>query len=174
MTMNNLHALFEHELKDVYAAEQQVLKMLDQMKNEALDGQLRTAVEEHARETRTQIERIEGVFRSMNLQKGNATCPTVEGLAQEKRHFMQEDPIKEVVEVFNVGAGVKTERYEISAYEGLLDLAEKLGIEDVVAPLQENLREEVQMLERLKGISKSMSIPGEVKGKGQQQTRTTR
>lgn len=158
MPLNNLHDLFEHELKDVYAAEQQNLRALEMMQNQARDKDVRTAIEQHIGETRTQIERLDTVVSSLNMRVDGASCPTMEGMMKEKHHFEQMNPIAELMDVYNVGASVKAERYEISSYEMLIELAAKLGMEDVAAPLQENLREEQAMLKRLTTISKNMSV----------------
>lgn len=165
MAINNMNELFEHELMDIYGAEQQVLKMLQQMTDEAQTPQLKEAVTNHVDETRNQIGRIERVFQSMNIDKRDVSCPTVEGLSQEKRNLKQQNPSKELLDVVNIGSTIKTEHYEIAAYENLLTMAKQLGMEDVVAPLKENLEEERAMLERVQRASKEMKI-------GQQQKQT--
>lgn len=175
MPLNNVHDLFEHELKDIYGAEKKILGMLQQIQEEAQNPDVRQAVEQHVQETETQIRRIEGVFSSMNLEKGSATCAAMEGMSKEKREFDGKNPAKEIRDVFNVSAGMKTEHYEISAYESLIELANKAGMQDAVRPLEENLREERAMLDRLKDVSKNMQI-GQTGGgqkQGQTQSRGT-
>ena len=73
----------------------------------------------------------------------------IQGLIREKRLLMREKPTPELLEFFNVGAGQKVERYEITAYENLIDMADKLGISDAVELLEQSLLEEEAALGRL-------------------------
>ena len=70
------------------------------------------------------------------------TCAGMEGLIKEKKLFMREKPSEELLEFYNIGAAQKVERYEITAYESLIDMAEKLGMSDAVELLEQNLQEE--------------------------------
>jgi ferritin-like metal-binding protein YciE len=81
------------------------------------------------------------------------TCPGIEGLIKEKKTFMREKPSDELVEFFNIGAGQKVERYEITSYESLIDMADKLGMTDAVQLLEETLQEEEAALNKLKMIA---------------------
>ena len=74
---------------------------------------------------------------------------------------MRERPSDELLEFYNIGAAQKVERYEITAYEGLIDMAEKLGMTDVVELLEQNLQEEEMTLNRLKAISSEFDVAEE-------------
>jgi ferritin-like metal-binding protein YciE len=67
----------------------------------------------------------------------------------------------EFLEFYNLGAGQKAERYEITAYETLIDMADKLGMADVVELLEENLREEEAALNKLKAIASDFDVADE-------------
>lgn len=72
------------------------------------------------------------------------------------KQFMQHKPTKEIVQVFNIGAGQKSARYEITSYEGLIELAEKLGFSVAVADLSANLAEEEAALKTLKTLGQKI------------------
>ena len=74
---------------------------------------------------------------------------------------MREKPSEELLEFYNIGAGQKVERYEITAYEGLIDMAEKLGMSDVVELLEQNLHEEEMTLNKLKAIASEFDVAEE-------------
>lgn len=156
MSLNNLHDMFEHELKTLHAGETLTLAALQQVASETRDPEIRKGVEAHVRETEEQIRRIEGVLKGMNAAVGNARSAVFEGLAEEKRIFLAKEPTPEMLELFNVAAALKTERIEVTCYENAIDLARQLGAEELAAPLRESLREEEAMLVRVQQIFHTM------------------
>jgi len=158
MAMQTIEELFEHELKDIYSAEHALLDALEQMASESSDRDIRKAFTQHRRETQAQIKRLERIFRTLGQKPEADTCAGIEGLIKEKKLFMRERPTPELLEFFNIGAAQKTERYEITAYEGLIDMADKLGMSDVVELLEQNLQEEEAALNKLKAIASEFDV----------------
>jgi ferritin-like metal-binding protein YciE len=171
MAMQTIEELFEHELKDIYAAEHSLLDALEQMANEATDREIKKGFVQHRKETQGQIKRLDRIYKSLGLKPEAGTCPGIEGLIKEKKAFMRERPSAELLEFYNVGAGQKVERYEITAYEGLIDMAEKLGMTDAVELLEQNLQEEEMALNKLKTIASEFDVAEEVEQT--EETRTT-
>jgi ferritin-like metal-binding protein YciE len=158
MAMHTIEELFEHELKDIYGAEQSLLDALEQMAEESSDREIRKGFTQHRKETQGQIKRLEKIFKSMGQKPEAETCAGMEGLIKEKKLFMREKPSPELLEFYNVGASQKVERYEITAYENLIDMAEKLGMSDAVELLEQNLQEEEATLNRLKAIASEFEV----------------
>ena len=161
MAMQTIEELFEHELKDMYGAEQSILDALQQMAGESTDREVKRGYLQHRKETQAQIKRIERIFKSMGQKPVAETCAGVEGLIKEKKLFMREKPSEELLEFYNIGASQKVERYEITAYESLIDMAEKLGMRDAVALLEESLQEEETTLNKLKAIASEFEVADE-------------
>ena len=161
MAMETIEELFEHELKDIYGAETALLAALEQMAGESSDREIRKAFTQHRRETQGQIKRLDKVYKSLGQKAEAATCPGIEGLIKEKKAFMRERPSAELLEFYNIGAAQKVERYEITAYETLIDMAEKLGLTAAVELLEQNLQEEEATLNRLKTISSEFDVEEE-------------
>ena len=161
MAMQTIEELFEHELKDVYSAEQSLLEALEQMANESPDREIKKGFTQHRRETQGQIKRLDKIYKVLGQKPKAGTCPGIEGLIKEKKAFMREKPSEELLEFYNIGAAQKVERYEITAYEGLIDMAEKLGLSDVVDLLEQNLQEEEMTLNRLKAIASEFDVADE-------------
>jgi ferritin-like metal-binding protein YciE len=162
MAMQTIEELFEHELRDIYAAEQSLLEALEQMAQESSDREIKRGFTQHRKETQAQIKRLEKIYRSLGRKPESGSCPGVEGLIKEKKLFMREKPSNELLEFYNIGAAQKVERYEITAYESLVDMAEKLGMTDVVDLLEQNLQEEEMALNKLKTIASEFDVAEDV------------
>ena len=161
MAMQTIEELFEHELRDIYSAEQSLLEALEQMAQESSDREIKRGFTQHRKETQAQIKRLEKIYRSLGQKPESGLCPGVEGLIKEKKLFMREKPSNELLEFYNIGAAQKVERYEITAYESLVDMAEKLGMTDVVDLLEQNLQEEEMALNKLKAIASEFDVAEE-------------
>jgi ferritin-like metal-binding protein YciE len=162
MAMQTIEELFEHELQDIYSAEQSLLDALEQMAQESSDREIKRGFTQHRKETQAQIKRLEKIFKALGQKPESGSCPGMEGLIKEKKLFMREKPSSELLEFYNIGAAQKVERYEITAYESLVDMAEKLGMADVVELLEQNLQEEEMTLNKLKAIASEFDVAEDV------------
>jgi ferritin-like metal-binding protein YciE len=138
MGMQSIEELFEYELKDILGGEQSLLDALEQMAQESSDRE-----------------------KSLGQKAEAETCAGIEGLIKEKKVFMREKPSEELLEFFNIGAAQKVERYEITSYENLIDMADKLGMTDAVELLEQNLQEEEAALNKLKAIASEFDVTDE-------------
>jgi ferritin-like metal-binding protein YciE len=159
--MESIEELFEHELKDILGGEQSLLGALEQMAEESSDREIRKAYIQHRKETQGQIKRLEKIFKSLGQKAEAETCAGIEGLIKEKKVFLREKPTEELLEFFNIGAAQKVERYEITSYENLIDMADKLGMNDAVELLEQNLQEEEAALNKLKAIASEFDVTDE-------------
>src|SRR4051812_31771288 len=173
MAMQTIEELFEHELKDIYGAEHALLDALEQMAGESSDREIKKGYTQHRKETQGQIKRLDKIFKSLGQKPEAETCPGMEGLIKEKKVFMREKPSAELLEFYNIGASQKVERYEITAYENLIDMAEKLGLSDAVELLEQNLQEEEATLNRLKAIASEFEVAEEDEEEMEEQEQTS-
>ena len=174
MAMHTIEELFEHELKDIYGAEHSLLDALEQMAGESSDREIKKAYTQHRTETQGQIKRLDKIFKSLGQKPEPETCPGMEGLIKEKKVFMREKPSEELLEFYNIGASQKVERYEITAYENLIDMAEKLGMSDAVELLEQTLQEEEATLNKLKAIASEFDVTEEAEEEEEEETTSTR
>jgi ferritin-like metal-binding protein YciE len=65
--------LFVHELADAMSAEQQLLKMLPELQQEALHPELKSALKEHEHETKGHVKNLQGVFKQLGEQPEETT-----------------------------------------------------------------------------------------------------
>jgi ferritin-like metal-binding protein YciE len=158
MAMHTIEELFEHELNDIYGAERSLLDALEQMADESCDREIKRIFTQHRKETQLQVKRLDRIFKALGQTPGPDPCPGLEGLLEEKRAFIREKPSEELVEFYNIGASRKVERYEITAYENLIDMAEKLGMRGAVDLLEQSLLEEEAALNKLKTIASEFDV----------------
>lgn len=168
--MQDLHQLFVHELQDVWAAEQTLADSLDRMSRESTTPELRQAFSTHLSETQNHIARLRQVFDAVGAQPNTLTCEGMEGIIQEHDRFVaMNQPSPQVHAAFAIGASEKVEHYEIAAYEGLLRLADAIGLQQAVGPIQANLADERQQLTRLQNVGRNMNLQRmAAQGSGQQ------
>src|SRR5215217_3237262 len=110
-----LHDLFEDQIKDLYSAENQIIKALPKMAKNASNEQLRMAFERHLEETRGQVARLEQIADEMDFSLRGKKCKGMEGLIEEGKEVMAEFE-DDVLDAAMIGAAQKVEHYEIAAY----------------------------------------------------------
>lgn len=149
--------LFEHELKDIYYAEQTLTKVLPKLAQESNDEELAKAFKHHLAETKQQIVNLEQVFKNLGKRASGEKCPGIEGIKEEHESFMEEnEPTGEVLDLHLTGAASRAEHYEIAAYTGLVSQAKALGERESAGLLEENLKQEKEALKTVESISKRM------------------
>ncbi|MDB5033472.1 MAG: hypothetical protein JWQ98_713 [Chlorobi bacterium] len=155
MAVKTLSELFEHDLKDIYYAEHRLVDALDELAGESKSREIKRAFTAHKKETLGQIKRLKQVFKLFGEAPEAEKCPAIEGLLKEKKDFTKkEKPTPEILEYANLTAAAKTERYEITAYEALIEIAQVLGMDKAVELLSANLQEEEAALATMKTLSK--------------------
>ena len=159
MELNRLESLLEDQLKDLYSAENQLVKVLPRMARAASSSSLREAFERHAEQTRDQIERLKQIGSSLGVSLGGKRCYAMEGLIEEGNEVMKAEGEGTLIDAALVGAAQRTEHYEISAYGTARAMAERLGLSEIAEMLQRTLDEESETDELLTRISVGELLP---------------
>ena len=89
--MKKLEDLFEHQLKDLYSAESQLVKALPKMAKAANDEKLKKAFEDHLEETKEHKKRLEEVSKDLGFKPTGEECKAMKGLIEEAESFLKED-----------------------------------------------------------------------------------
>ena len=134
--------LFEHTLQDIYYAEQQITKNLPTMIEKASDPQLRSAFEQHLKETQNQVRRLERVFEMQGQEAKGSDCAAMDGILSEAKEIIGDCGDAEVADAAMLSSAQAVEHYEITRYGTLISLAKQLGHEDWARVLDETLQEE--------------------------------
>ena len=156
--MQSAKELFTHELTDMLDAEQKLVEALGQLaEDHAEEPQLQKGFQSHQAQTEKQVERIQQIFEQLGEEAEQTECKGIKGLIEERDSFKEEeDPAKDILAIFDVGAAIKVESYEINAYESLIRLADQLDMSKAVKLLQQNLKEEEQTRTKLQGMMRKL------------------
>jgi len=154
--METMKELFEHELADVRDAEMKLLTALQRMAKKVSNEELQELILAHREETAEQVRRLDEVFEELDMKPKREPCKGMSGLIEEFGHIVrEEDPEDIILDLIAVGGSIKIERYEISSYESLIEMAEKLGLQSIKA-LKANLAEETAALEKMQQMSEKL------------------
>lgn len=141
-TINNFSDLFEHQLKDIYNAETQLLEALPEFQEKATNKELKNALSQHLEETKEQIIRLENIASSLNINPKGETCEAMKGLIKEAKSFVEETAEGDVRDAGIIADAQRIEHYEISAYGTITHYARALNKEEISKVLKESLSEE--------------------------------
>jgi ferritin-like metal-binding protein YciE len=157
--LSSLDDLLVHELQDIYHAEGQILKALPKLIKAATSPELKTAFEEHRRQTQVQVERLDQVFQLLGHPAKGKKCEGMAGLLEEGKKTMAQDAEPAVLDAALIAAAQKVEHYEIAAYGCLCTYAEMLGYDQVHDLLGQNLDEEETTDQRLTALAERIINP---------------
>jgi ferritin-like metal-binding protein YciE len=147
--------LFVHTLRDIYYAENQILKSLPEMIEKASDPQLKQAFQVHLGETENQVKRLEQVFKMHGVEAKGVDCPAIDGIIDEAEDVAGEVEDQKVLNAALAAAAQAVEHYEIARYGTLIAWAKQLGRNDCASVLQKNLDEEKAADKKLTEIAES-------------------
>jgi ferritin-like metal-binding protein YciE len=147
--MRKLEDLFEHQLKDLYSAEDQLIKALPEMAKNAKDEKLKKAFENHLEETKNHKKRLEEISETLGFSPTGEKCLAMEGLIKEAKSFLEEDADDDVKNAGMIAEAQRIEHYEISGYGTAVRYAKELGHDDVAKKLHKTLDEEYEADEKL-------------------------
>ncbi len=153
---NPLEVLLVDELKDIYSAENQILKALPKMVKGASSPELKRAFERHLEETRRQVERLDQIGQALDIKLTGKKCKGMEGLIEEGKEIMEEDLDENAIDAGLIGAAQKVEHYEIAAYGTARTHATLLGYTKIARLLQQTLNEEGATDKKLSQLAESI------------------
>jgi ferritin-like metal-binding protein YciE len=142
MKLETLHDLYVDELKDLYNAENQLVKALPKMAKAASDPLLAKAFTDHLAETEGQVQRLEKIFKQLEVSPKGKTCKAMEGLLKEGKEVMAEEADPTVMDAALIAAAQRVEHYEMAGYGCVRTFARLLGEEQAAELLQATLDEE--------------------------------
>lgn len=153
----HVHALFLHELKDLYDAEHQLVDALSEMSVVASNEDLRIAFDQHRAQTQDQISRLEEVFRSVDASPERVTCTAMKGLIAEGMKTLKErDWSPEAKDVALIGAARRVEHYEQAAYESAWALARSMDHAEAADLLEQTRAEEASTDKKLMNLGNKL------------------
>jgi ferritin-like metal-binding protein YciE len=145
--------LFVHTLRDIYYAEQQIVKALPDMIKKATDEDLKQGFETHLGETKKHVKRLEQVFEMHGVEIKGVDCPAIDGIIEEANEVIGEVDDKSVMDAALIAAAQAVEHYEMTRYGTLIAWAKRLGRNDCASLLEQTLQEEKAADNKLTAIA---------------------
>jgi len=153
--MDSLEELLQDELKDIYDAEKQLTKALPKLAKKATAAELKTAFEEHLRQTERHVERVEEAFEQLGMPARGKKCEGMQHLISEGEKMIAEAEDDATRDALMIAAAQKVEHYEIATYGTLRTWANLLGKPEVAGLMEETLEEEKETDQNLTSIAES-------------------
>jgi ferritin-like metal-binding protein YciE len=158
MQENQLKELYVEELKDLYSAENQLVKAIPKMAKAATSEDLRAGFEEHLEQTKEHVARLERIFKALGESPKGKTCKGMQGLISEGSEMIEEDPEPEMLDAGLISAAQRVEHYEMAGYGCVATYAELLGENEAAQLLRTTLGEERETDEKLTELSKEINV----------------
>lgn len=148
-----LKDLWIDELRDLYDAENRLVKALPKMAKASTSEELRTGFENHLEQTKGHVDRLEEIFDSLDEKPTGKQCPAMAGLVKEASETMDEDFEGPVMDAALIASAQRVEHYEIAAYGCVSTWATLLGENEAAALLDKTLEEEKETDEKLSELA---------------------
>jgi len=165
-TPSYLQKFFIDQLKDMYYAEKELTRGLDEMKKACTTEELEDAFDNHIKQTERHIQRLEKVFRLIGETPEAKRCEAMDGLLKEVRGVISETEEGSLTrDAALIVAAQKVEHYEIATYGGLVQLALTMQLNRAADLLDKTLNEEEETDALLTDIAENdINIEAEQEG----------
>jgi ferritin-like metal-binding protein YciE len=161
MELASLQDLLVDELKDLYSAENQLLKAIPMMAKAATSKDLKAGFEKHLKQTHGHVERLEQVCGELDVSPKGKTCKAMEGLVKEGGEVIKEKMEPEVKDAALIAAAQRVEHYEMAGYGCVRTYATLLGHTKSARLLQQTLDEEGATDKALTKLAEKINVEAE-------------
>ena len=152
--VTNLKGLFIEQVKDLYNAEKQQLKVLPELLTRAVVEELQQAIDRCITETKEHINRLENIFSNLNITQGGERCEAMEGLIKEALHLAERSSDSEVLDAGIITSLQRINHYEMAGYGSACAFGKELGYNEISETLHKTLEEAKNMDLHLTRIAK--------------------
>jgi ferritin-like metal-binding protein YciE len=159
MKLDTLEKPYVSELRDLYDAENQLLKALPKMAKAASSKELKDGFEKHLEQTKGHVSRLEQIFDELDENPKGKTCQAMKGLIKEGSEILKKDSEESILDAGIIVAAQKVEHYEIAGYGSVRTFAHLLGQNEAAELLQTTLDEESETNEILNQLAGSVVNP---------------
>ena len=160
MQESALKELYIDELRDIYNAENQLVKALPKMAKAANSDELRAGIEGHLEQTKGHVARLETIFKGLGEKPTGKKCKGMEGLVEEGKEMIEEQE-GEALDAGLISAAQRVEHYEIAAYGCVRTYANLLGESEAAKLLEETLNEEKETDQKLSQLAEKINVEAE-------------
>jgi ferritin-like metal-binding protein YciE len=157
------------ELRDLYSAENQLVKALPKLAKGSKNPQLKALFTSHLEETKGQVLRLRQVFEILGKKPTGEHCNGMEGVIEEGADALEKKEEGASFDSGILGAALRTEHYEIAGYTAAIAMTKVLGLSEATKLLTETLNEETGAAAKILAagrpiLKEAASEPEEEKG----------
>ena len=152
----SLREILIDELRDLYSAENQLIKQLPKTAKAVESAELKQIFLNHLDETKNQAERLKQIFGMLGKKPTGKHCKGMEGAIDEVKEALEEDEDGALYDTGVIGGAARVEHYEIAGYSCAIAMAKQLGESEIVSLLTQSLSEEVATGKSIMGLAKSI------------------
>lgn len=156
MKLNSLHELFIEELQDLYDAEQQLVKALPKIAEQASYHELQNGIREHLEQTKGHVRRLEQVFESIGEKAKTTKCQGMKGILEEGEHLAKTEGEAAAIDAGIIASAQKVEHYEIASYGSVCSYAQIMGHNQALQLLRQTLEEEKETDRKLTALAERL------------------
>lgn len=171
MAVESLNELFVEQLRDLYDAENQLIKALPKMAEGANSDELRQGFEKHLEQTKGHAQRMEQIFEQLGEKAKGKKCKAMEGLVKEGSETLEEEMNEDVKDAALIAAAQRVEHYEIAGYGTARTYANLLGQDEAASLLEQTLEEEKETDAKLTELAEGINVAAAQEG--EKKVRTT-
>jgi ferritin-like metal-binding protein YciE len=164
MSVGTLQELLIDELKDLYSAEKQIIRVLPRIIKAASTPELKEGLANHLEETKGQIARLEKIGEILGKKMAGKTCVGMKGVLEEGSEVLEDTEKGIVRDAALISACQRVEHYEMAGYGSAREFAKLLGQKEVAALLDQTLTEEKNADKTLTGASKQVNAQAKQEG----------
>jgi ferritin-like metal-binding protein YciE len=159
MKLESLRELFHEQLRDLYSAENMIIKALPKVAEKASSPELKNAINHHLEQTRTHVTRLNQIFDQIReIDREDKKCKGMEGIVKENEEMLKQDAEPEVRDAGIISGAQRVEHYEIAAYGTVRTYAQLLGQQQWAQLLQQTLDEEKQTDSKLNALAEHINV----------------
>jgi ferritin-like metal-binding protein YciE len=156
MRLESLRDLYVEQLQDLYSAETQLVDAMPNMAETASHKELKAAFQEHLKQTKNQVQRLEQVFQQLGVEPGGTSCKGMQGLIAEGKEMIKAKGDPSAIDAGLIAAAQRIEHYEIAGYGCVSAYARQLGEQEALALLQQTLDEEATTDQKLTRLAEQV------------------
>jgi ferritin-like metal-binding protein YciE len=157
MKIDSLRKLYVEELRDLYSAENQLIKALPKIAKATTSSELGNAFLGHLEQTKEHAKRLESIFQELDESPKGKKCKGMEGLLEEGSELIEEEPEPEELDAGLISAAQRVEHYEMAGYGTVVTYARLLGENRNASLLERTLEEEKETDRKLTQISEKIN-----------------
>ncbi len=157
MAIETAEQFFIDELKDIYSAEKQAIRLYPKLAKNVQSEALKEALQTHLEETKGQLERLDRVFEILGKRASGKTCEGMKGVLEEAQEAIEKAEGGALRDAALIASVQRSEHYEIAAYGTVVALAKAMGQDEIGGLLAETLDEEKATDKKLTAVSKSVN-----------------